>query len=227
MTAVPSPPPVTIKRRINRHRLSCSPYLASTLANTPEHSFLLPRALLASKVMSGDTAWVAEDVCVKTTPASIPGIFDVAITFCDLQQFEVLGLAWHEVRGFPLGYLYALPASRMREWMCRTEIVILSIGTHRLHDLPDKHDAMKCSVPYIPDALNIAAVDGHERKNRSLKSCGTITMRHWLLRSFWDSEYDRPEFKWVRNPKIVAIKAATVLNKCQKQQRRLRSAMIG
>jgi len=226
LTALPSPP-ITIKRRINRHRLSTSPYLASTLANTPEHAFLLPKVALKNKVMAGDSIWVAEDCCVKTTPAGIPGTFDAALTYLDCQQQMVRGVSQSDVRGFPLGYEFAIPSHRMREWMHRTELLVMKFQVYRIQQIPDEHPAVMGAIPYIKDELNITAIDGHDRRKHNIKDCGKITMRQWMLRAFWDSEYPQLELKWGKNPLVVALLVSTTLNKCQQQQRRLRSAIVG
>lgn len=210
----PEQSPPQLRSRSTHHRFVTPHYLASRIANSAEHNLVVPAASLKHPVMSGDTCWIGEPCVVKTSPGNTRGTYDSTVYYCDCQSRVAAGLSFDDVRHLPLGCAYTVTPVRMREWMSRASIVVLTMDRYRLHSVPDTHPSVIALIPHIPDAMNIGIMDG-TTGGRTIVQAKATSLRQWMLRVFWDQAYGgQSSLRWAANPDVLTIKAQTTMNRC-------------
>jgi hypothetical protein len=182
------------------------------VANSTEQWLILPWGSVHKNLMAGDTCWIGEPCVVKTSPGNIGGTFDADITYWG-QGRAVSSLTRSDVVRLPLGYAISVSAFLTRDWMARSEVVLIRIDEYRLLEIPDTHPAIRLMVP-LPDDYNIALVDG-EVGRITPKQGNTMNMRQWMLRILWESDYSRYGARSYRaNPRVLVALVRLISNRC-------------
>lgn len=208
-----------IVKRVARRKLIIPQHLTSSVANSPHQWLLLPKKGSPPNILAADTFWIAEHCYTVVTPGNIPGTFDAEVWYFDFAHRWARELTTHDVRGLPLGFKIGLPPHKMRRWMARTDIVVPKILERFLHDLPANHPCVKDNIPGITDERNITILDGCGPSVKPSK-CNTMTLRQWMLRVYWETEYGRVLSQtWAQNPAVLAMLVMTTENRCMPRQR--------